>query len=89
MARVAFTPNLQRILECPSGEAPGNTVGEVLAAAFHEHPRVQTYVLDDQGALRKHVMVFLNGQQIADRRRLSDAVADGDEIFVMQALSGG
>jgi hypothetical protein len=33
--------------------------------------------------------VFIDGDQIADRRTLSDAVADGAEVWVMQALSGG
>ncbi len=33
--------------------------------------------------------IFVNGQQIADRVHLSDAVADTDELYIMQALSGG
>ena len=56
---------------------------------FAGRPALRSYVLDDQEALRKHVSVFIDGTQIADRRSLSDPVPDGAEVWVMQALSGG
>lgn len=89
MATVEFTPNLQRILDCPTGDHAGDTVRSVLDAAFAERPKVRSYVLDDQGAVRKHVVIFVNGAQIVDRIALSDAVGPDDQLFVMQALSGG
>lgn len=89
MVRVSFTKNLQRHVACPTVEASGSTVREVLDAAFVDNPRVRPYVLDEQGALRKHMAVFVNGEQIADRVKLGDAVPDGAEIYIMQALSGG
>jgi sulfur-carrier protein len=46
-------------------------------------------VLDDQGAVRRHVNVFINGQPVRDRDRLTDPVAPRDEIYVFQALTGG
>ena len=46
-------------------------------------------MLDDAGAVRKHVAVFCNDDLIGDRNELTDAVADGDRIHVFQALSGG
>jgi molybdopterin synthase sulfur carrier subunit len=67
----------------------GSTVAECLAAYFATHPRVRSYVLDEQGAVRKHVVVFVGDEQLRDPARQSDAVAPGDEITVMQALSGG
>lgn len=67
----------------------GSTVREALEAYFAEHAGVRHYVLDDQGAVRKHVTVFLAGHQIRDRVRLTDPVGADDEIHVMQALSGG
>jgi hypothetical protein len=45
-------------------------------------------ILDDQGGLRRH-MVFVGGEPVRDRTRLTDAVAPDAEIAVMQALSGG
>jgi len=50
---------------------------------------VRGYVVDEHGELRHHMVVFVNGIACADRRGLSDPVADGDEVVVMQALSGG
>ena len=61
----------------------------VLGVVFSENPRLRGYVLDDQGRLRKHVAVFVDGKLVEDREALSDAVRDDSEIFVMQALSGG
>lgn len=89
MALVHFTPNLRRHVNCPSCPADGGTVSEVLSAVFREHPAVRGYVLDDQGEVRPHIAVFVNGEQIKDRRRMTDAVRADDEIYVMQALSGG
>jgi hypothetical protein len=87
--RIAFTRNLQRLVACPAAELPGRTVREVFDGYFAQHPLVRGYVLDEQGEVRKHVAVFVNGAQIADRRLLSDAIDDRAEIHVMQALSGG
>lgn len=89
MARVTFTRNLQRHVACPPAEVAGATVREVLDAAFAENERARTYVLDDQGMVRKHIAIFVNGQQVSDRERLGDPVPPGAEIYVMQALSGG
>ena len=89
MARVIFTGNIQQHLYCPPIEAPGLTVRQVLDEAFRRNPQARSYVLDDQGALRRHMMVFVNGDGIRDRAGLQDPVPELAEIYVMQALSGG
>ena len=89
MPRVTFTANLQRHLDCPSLDVGGAHVAEVLDAVFAQNPLLRSYIVDDQGCLRRHVNVFVNGQMIADRKRLSDKVRQHDEVFVFQALSGG
>ncbi|MCB9899409.1 MAG: MoaD/ThiS family protein [Planctomycetes bacterium] len=89
MPQVHFTANIQRHVSCPPGEVAGATVREALEAVFVGNPRARGYVLDDQGALRKHMVVFVDGQQIRDRVGLSDAVSPSARIHVMQALSGG
>ena len=86
---MSFTPNLQRHVESPSETVAGDTVRAVLEAVFAANPRLRGYVLDDQGALRRHMMIFVDGQQIADRDQLSDPVRASSEVYVMQALSGG
>jgi molybdopterin converting factor small subunit len=89
MARIEFTANLQRHLACPVQEAPGTCVHAALEQVFAVHPRLRSYILDDQGSVRRHVSVYVNAELIRDRERLSDPVGDDDEIFVFQALSGG
>ncbi|MGB5832955.1 MAG: MoaD/ThiS family protein [Thiohalocapsa sp.] len=86
---LSLTPNLTRHLDCPDAKVFGSTLRDALDDYFQSNPRVRGYVLDDQGAVRKHVAVFINQEPIRDRGKLSDSVADGDEIFVVQALSGG
>jgi hypothetical protein len=89
MVRVVFTPNLQRHIACPPVEVEGATVREALEAAFNGNERARSYVLDDQAGLRKHMVVFINGERIVDRVNLSDCVPQNGEIYVLQALSGG
>ena len=89
MATVSFTANLVRHVRCETQEVSGRTVADALQEVFEANPTLRGYVLEDDGALRKHMNVFVNGQQIADRRQLTDAVGEKDEIYVMQALSGG
>jgi sulfur-carrier protein len=89
MATVVFTPNLRRHVESGSAEAPGATVREVLDRVFAANPVLRGYVLDDQGALRHHMVIFVDGDQIDDRVGLGDPVGSDAEIYVMQALSGG
>ena len=89
MAKVVFTDNIQRHVPCPPASAVGATVRDVLDAYFQNNPRARGYGLDERGALRKHMNIFVDGEGIADRDRLSDPVAGESEIYVMQALSGG
>jgi molybdopterin synthase sulfur carrier subunit len=89
MAKVVFTPNVQRHVGCPAAEAAGQTVREVLENVFAGNPQARGYVLDDQSALRKHMAIFVDGRMIRDRMRLADAVGATSTIHVFQALSGG
>lgn len=89
MANVSFTQNIQRHVHCPPCEAEGGTVREVLNAVFAENARARDYVLDERGALRQHMNVFLDGRPIRDRETLSDEVSPTSSVCVMQALSGG
>lgn len=89
MARIAFTQNLRRHVACPEEEVEGATAREALDAYFARHPLVRSYILDEHGALRQHVVVFIGEARVTDRARLGEAVPAGAEIWVMQALSGG
>lgn len=89
MPRVTFTPNLQRHVACPPTTVAGATVREALTRVFAENPRLEGYLLDDEGRLRKHMVVFVDGAPARDRDGLADPVDETSEILVMQALSGG
>ena len=89
MATVSFTANIQRHVACRETEAHGRTVREVLDQVFAGNPAARAYVLDDQGALRRHMAIFVDGRAIADRIGLSDPVTAAARIYVFQALSGG
>jgi molybdopterin synthase sulfur carrier subunit len=89
MPLVEFTPNLASQTEAPACQVGGGTVAEALGEVFARLPALRGYVLDDQGALRSHVVVFVDGVALRDRRTLTDSVRPDSELFVMQALSGG
>jgi sulfur-carrier protein len=89
MATIDFTPNLRRHVDCPAAEIEAGTLAELLERYFADRPDVRGFVLDDQGAVRKHVKLMIDGRNIRDRTRLSDAIDGSSRIHVFQALSGG
>ncbi len=90
MARVKFTPNLKRffpdLCECSIDAA---TVAEIVRAADARWRGLGDYIIDEQGALRQHVNIFVGDELIRDKQTLSDSVAADTKITIMQALSGG
>ena len=72
MPTVLFTSALQRFLPVPSAQVAGATIGEALTAVFASEPRLRGYVLDDQGTLRRHVAIYVNGRPIGDRGAASE-----------------
>jgi sulfur-carrier protein len=89
MPRVAFTANIQRHVSCPEMDVSGATVREALEQVFSAIPPARGYVLDEHGAVRPHMVIFVDGRQIHDRTGLTDPVRPDGEVHVMQALSGG
>jgi DNA-binding transcriptional ArsR family regulator len=89
MPTVRFTQNIQRHVVCPTLEVAGTTMRDVLDGYFRSNEKARDYVLDDQGKLRQHMAAFIDGRQIRDRQTLSDQVAPGAIVDVVQALSGG
>jgi hypothetical protein len=89
MATVRFTQNIQRHVECPSRVVPGSTLREVLDGYFEDNAKARGYVQDEQGKIRQHMVVFIDGEIALDKDRLTDPVAPNSLVDVMQALSGG
>lgn len=89
MISVEFAPAIQRHVACMQQQVEAATVREALDAVFARQSAVRAYVLDDQGALRKHVALFVDGEQVRDRTQLSDPLRTDAAIYIVQALSGG
>lgn len=85
MIRVAFTSNLRRHLAAPVAQIEATSVAGALEQVFRSNARLRSYILDDQARLRRHVSVYRNG----DKVDLEAPLMNGDELYVMQALSGG
>ncbi len=66
-----------------------STVAEVVRALERLAPGIGFYVCDERGRVRRHVNIFVGKQMIRDRGGLTDPVAPGDEVHILQALSGG
>ena len=90
MPRVQFTRHL--LLHFPDlveTQLAAGTLAEVVRELDRRHPGIAGYLVDDRGALRKHVNIFVNDELLRDRAGLGDPVNDRDRVFIMQALSGG
>ncbi len=84
-----FASSLRRHVECAPQQVAVGSLRAVLDAALLAAPELGHYVFDDQGHVRKHVAVFVNKTLVANREDLSQPIADGDNVLVIQALSGG
>jgi hypothetical protein len=89
MPVVEFAPALTRHIACPAQSVAADTLRAALEAAFTAAPAMKSYVLDEQGAVRKHVAVFVNAQLIANRTGLDITLEPTDKVMVLQALTGG
>ena len=66
-------------------ELEGATVGEVLQALERAHPDVKGWILDEHGAIREHINVFVNKEY----GREDTSVGAQDRLHVLPAISGG
>ena len=89
MARIAFTPHLRAVGPTAPVAYGGGTLAEVLDAVAADYPRVKDYVLDDQGRVRKHIAIFVDGAMQPRDRALALPMSEASDVYVFQALSGG
>ena len=67
-------------------EAAGATLGELLTDLDMRYPGIRFRMIDEQEQIRKHMRIFINGDPV---KMLSHPIAPGDEVCIVQALSGG
>ena len=90
MPQVRFTPNLKRFFpDLAPVEVEAKSVAELMDVVEDLHPGLKAYLVDEQGALREHVNVYARGELIWDRAHLTDYLGPNDEVYILQALSGG
>jgi sulfur-carrier protein len=92
MARLELTRHLHELfpdLEGKELRVEATTVAEVVREMERIAPGFAFYVCDERGRLRRHVNIFVEGERISDRERLTDRVQADSLVLVMQALSGG
>lgn len=70
-------------------DAAGEDLGALLEQVFAQQPRLRGYVVDEHGAVRHHVAIFVDGRAIGDKRILDQPLSPHSEVYIMQALSGG
>jgi hypothetical protein len=70
-------------------EVGGATLGEVLDGVFRTHPNLRSYVLDEQGSVRHHVAIFVDGTALRRKNNIEQPLGENAEVHVLQALSGG
>lgn len=90
MPTVKFTYALKRFFPgLKDTPAKGEMLTDILEEIEIAYPGIGSYILDEQGSLRRHVNIFINGAMIPDRTKLNSPVAEKSEVYIIQALSGG
>jgi molybdopterin synthase sulfur carrier subunit len=69
----------------PELQIGGSTVEELLRELEQEHPAVAGWILDERGAIRRHINVFVNGERGGERT----AVDSADRVEILPAITGG
>lgn len=90
MTQIVFAKAFRRHVECPDEHVDGvTTLGAALDVYFARHPRVRSYVVDEAGRVRKHVTLFVDGDQITHVDVPHAPLGPSSTVHVFQALSGG
>ena len=84
-------PTILRTYTGGAGEVPaeGSTLAEVLSSLEDSHPGIRARVLDDTGALRRFVNVYVGDEDVRFAGGLDAEVADGAKISIIPAVAGG
>ena len=92
MPTVEMTNHLYQffpVLEHRKITVPAGSVAQILQAINAIAPGFTDYILDERGALRRHVNLSINDTVVIDRKTLSDHVPEDGVVYIFQALSGG
>ena len=84
--KVLIPSALRSYTDKSEAEAQGATLAAVLANLDSQYPGIRFRMIDEQDRIRRHIRIFVNGDQARD---LSQPLDAADEVIIVQALSGG
>lgn len=84
--RVSIPSPLRSYTQEKEVEAVGATVAELLSDLDRQYPGIRFRMIDEQGDIRRHIRIFVNRERTGE---LAEKLAPGDEVQILQALSGG
>jgi molybdopterin synthase sulfur carrier subunit len=84
--KVMIPSALRSYTERGETEAGGTTLAALLVDLERQYPGIRFRIIDEQDRVRRHIRIFVNGEQARD---LAQPLAATDEIIIVQALSGG
>ena len=85
MAIVRLRGQLEKVTGGSEHPIEGATVSELLTALEGSNAALEGWILDERGVIRRHINVFVNGEQAEP----DTAVGDSDRIEILPAISGG
>lgn len=84
--KVLIPSALRSYTQTSQAEASGSTLDEVLLDLDRQYPGIRFRMVDEQQQVRRHMRVFVNG---VSANALAQTIRPGDEVVIVQALSGG
>ena len=84
--KVLIPSALRSYTDDANTEATGTTLADALLDLDRRHPGIRFRMVDEQDRIRRHIRVFVNGEQLSE---LATPLSPTDDIIIVQALSGG
>jgi molybdopterin converting factor small subunit len=66
-----------------------STIAQAMEEAYARIPALRHHLCDESGGFRTHVLCVHNGVSTRETGGLKGRVKEGDEIRILQAISGG
>ena len=84
--KVLIPSALRSYTESSQAEASGATLAELLVDLDRQYAGIRFRMVDEQDNVRRHIRIFINGEQVDD---LKQSLRASDDVAIVQALSGG
>ena len=68
---------------------PAVTVQEVVDQVIEQYPSIKFHLVDENGNMRKHFNIFINGTHIRELNGMDSPLKDEDKVILMASAAGG